>query len=66
MILRINKGQSGRYKLVRDNQTVTVGQQAQFVRDFPDAWRNRVIAARQAAAKKQEAKEGNGAEVKQE
>ncbi|KAK7094857.1 hypothetical protein V1264_006349 [Littorina saxatilis] len=48
MILRINKGASGRYKLVRDNKQISVLQQAQFVRNFPEIWRARAKASLEA------------------
>ncbi|XP_070175922.1 uncharacterized protein [Littorina saxatilis] len=48
MILRINKGASGRYKLVRDNKQISVLQRALFVRNFPDIWRARAKASLEA------------------
>ncbi|XP_070176538.1 uncharacterized protein [Littorina saxatilis] len=54
MILRINKGASGRYKLVRDNKQISVLQRALFVRNFPDIWRARAKALFEADKVKKE------------
>ena len=47
-ILHLKKEASGRYKLVRANKAVSVLQQAQFVRSFPDTWRARVHTLQEA------------------
>lgn len=47
-ILHVNKGQSGRYKLLCNNKPFTIMQQAQFVRSFPDLYTARVSALNEA------------------
>lgn len=53
-ILHIKNNASGRYKLVRANKPLSVVQQAQFVRTFPDVWRDRVRAMQEAERQRRE------------
>ena len=53
-ILHIKNNASGRYKLVRANKPFSVVQQAQFVRTFPDVWRERVRNIQEAEKQRRE------------
>ena len=53
-ILHIKNSASGRYKLVRANKPFSVVQQAQFVRTFPDVWRERVRTIQEAERQRRE------------
>ena len=53
-ILHICKNTSGRYVLVRANKPLSITQQAQFVRTFPDLWRARVRALQEAEKQRRE------------
>ena len=53
-ILHIKNNASGRYKLVRANKPFSVVQQAQFVRTFPDVWRERVRTIQEAERQRRE------------
>ncbi|KAL8612788.1 hypothetical protein ACOMHN_033458 [Nucella lapillus] len=52
-VLHINKSTSGRYTLARSNKPLSVTQQAQFVRTFPDQWLARARDLQEAERRRQ-------------